>query len=126
MDVVQLVRMLDCDSGGRGFEPRHSPFNKPRETRGFFIQMEFYVYIVQTEKDGSFYFGQTNNLENRLTRHNAGSEKYTSKKTPWKLFWHTKVSSRAEAMKLEKKLKNLKSTKRMVEFSDNYRENPLS
>ena len=27
VDVVQLVRMLDCDSGGRGFEPRHSPFN---------------------------------------------------------------------------------------------------
>lgn len=25
VDVVQLVRMLDCDSGGRGFEPRHSP-----------------------------------------------------------------------------------------------------
>lgn len=109
-----------------GSSPVIHPSNKPRETRGFFIQMEFYVYIVQSEKDGSFYFGQTNNLENRLTRHNAGSEKYTSKKTPWKLFWHTKVSSRAEAMKLEKKLKNLKSTKRMMEFSDNYRENPLS
>ena len=23
--VAQLVRALDCDSGGRGFEPRHSP-----------------------------------------------------------------------------------------------------
>ena len=28
VDVVQLVRMLDCDSGGRGFEPRHSPLIK--------------------------------------------------------------------------------------------------
>lgn len=28
VDVVQLVRMLDCDSGGRGFEPRHSPIKK--------------------------------------------------------------------------------------------------
>jgi hypothetical protein len=28
VDVVQLVRMLDCDSGGRGFEPRHSPQEK--------------------------------------------------------------------------------------------------
>ncbi|MCA6379238.1 MAG: GIY-YIG nuclease family protein, partial [Cytophagales bacterium] len=30
------------------------------------MQMEFYVYILQSEKDGSFYFGQTNNLDDRL------------------------------------------------------------
>ena len=24
-DVAQLVRALDCGSGGRGFEPHHSP-----------------------------------------------------------------------------------------------------
>jgi putative endonuclease len=90
------------------------------------MQMEFYVYIIQSEKDGSFYFGQTNNLDNRVKRHNAGSEKYTSKKIPWKLFWHAKVGSRAEAMKLERKLKNLKSTKRMMAFIDNYRESPTA
>jgi putative endonuclease len=90
------------------------------------MQMEFYVYILQSDKDGSYYFGQTNNLDDRLKRHNAGSEKYTSKKTPWKLFWYTKVSTRAEAMKLEKKLKNLKSTKRMMEFIDKYRADPLA
>jgi hypothetical protein len=27
--VAQLVRAPDCDSGGRGFEPRPSPFCKP-------------------------------------------------------------------------------------------------
>jgi hypothetical protein len=37
VDVVQLVRMLDCDSGGRGFEPRHSPLKKPCGSRVFFI-----------------------------------------------------------------------------------------
>jgi putative endonuclease len=88
--------------------------------------MEFYVYILQSEKDGSFYFGQTNNLDDRLKRHNSGSEKYTSKKTPWRLFWYIKVDSRAEAMKLEKKLKNLKSTKRMMEFIDKQRADPMA
>jgi putative endonuclease len=88
--------------------------------------MEFYFYILQSEKDGSFYFGQTNNLDDRLKRHNCGSEKYTSKKTPWKLFWYIKVGSRAEAMKLEKKLKNLKSTKRLMEFIDIHRAGPVA
>ena len=27
-DVAQLVRALDCGSGGRGFETHHSPQNK--------------------------------------------------------------------------------------------------
>ena len=82
--------------------------------------MPFYVYILQSEKDGSFYIGQTNNLESRLTRHNAGSEKYTSKKVPWKIFWSTIVDSRSESMRLEKKIKNLKSSKRMMEFISKY------
>ena len=27
-DVAQLVRALDCGSGGRGFDPHHSPHEK--------------------------------------------------------------------------------------------------
>jgi hypothetical protein len=34
--VVQLVRTPDCDSGGRGFEPHHSPEKAP-EMGAFFI-----------------------------------------------------------------------------------------
>ncbi|MBI1770197.1 MAG: GIY-YIG nuclease family protein [Bacteroidetes bacterium] len=88
--------------------------------------MEFYVYILQSEKDGSFYIGQTNDLIKRLARHNAGSEKYTSKKTPWKIFWNMKVDSRSAAMKLEKKLKNLKSSKRMMEFIQKLEAGPVA
>ena len=39
VDVVQLVRMLDCDSGGRGFEPRHSPLiNKSLNSEAFCLK----------------------------------------------------------------------------------------
>lgn len=31
-DVAQLVRALDCGSGGRGFEPHHSPQEIIRES----------------------------------------------------------------------------------------------
>jgi len=88
--------------------------------------MNFYVYILQSEKDQSFYIGQTNDLMERLRRHNRGLEKYTSKKMPWKIFWKAEVSSRGEAMKLEKKLKNLKSTKRMMEFVSNSEVGPAA
>ncbi|MBS1539503.1 MAG: GIY-YIG nuclease family protein, partial [Bacteroidetes bacterium] len=36
--------------------------------------MDFYVYILQSDKDQSFYIGQTNNLDERLKRHNLGME----------------------------------------------------
>ena len=83
---------------------------------GAFLLMIFYVYILQSEKDQSFYVGQTDDLTKRIRRHNAGLEKYTSKKMPWKIFWSMEVSTRTDAMRLEKKLKNLKSVKRMLEF----------
>ena len=78
--------------------------------------MSFYVYILQSEKDHSLYFGQTSDLEARLKRHNAGLENYTRKKTPWKVLWHTAVNTRSEAVRFERKLKNMKSTKRVLEF----------
>ena len=88
--------------------------------------MTFYTYILQSEKDDSFYIGQTNNLNDRLKRHNSGAEKYTRRKTPWKLYWHAEVTSRSEAMALEKRLKNLKSTKRMTEFIEAYQVGPAA
>ena len=113
VNVAQLVRASDCDSEGRGFESHLSP--EPRFERGFLL-MDFVVYILQSEKDGSFYIGQTGDLPNRLKRHNQGLEKYTSRKVPWKLYWSKSVESRSEAVKLERKIKNLKSRLRVTAF----------
>ena len=76
----------------------------------------YFVYILESLKDGSFYFGQTQDLVSRLDRHNAGLEKYTRKKTPWKVLWCCTVPTRSEALKLERKLKNFKSRKRVLAF----------
>jgi predicted GIY-YIG superfamily endonuclease len=32
--------------------------------------MAYYVYILQSVLDGTYYFGSTQNLEERLERHN--------------------------------------------------------
>jgi len=68
----------------------------------------------------TFYVSQTNNLERRLQQHNAGESSYTRTKLPWKLFWHIEFQTREEAERFETKLKNLKSTKRMMKYIEKY------
>ena len=68
-----------------------------------------------------FYKGQTSNLLQRLKRHNSKLESATKDGTPWILLWSTSKDSRAEAIKLERTLKNL-SQKRLIEFMLKYRE----
>ncbi len=78
--------------------------------------MNYHVYILKSLCDGSFYIGQTNNLVSRLQRHNGGLEKYTKTKAPWEIFWSMEVGTRSEAMRIEKKLKNMKSRRRIIAF----------
>jgi putative endonuclease len=77
--------------------------------------MSYYVYILHAEKFDRFYIGQTNNIEGRLERHNAGTETATKHYIPWQLVLFFEKQTRAEAMKLEKKLKNL-SKERLIIF----------
>ncbi|HEX8974417.1 MAG TPA: GIY-YIG nuclease family protein [Patescibacteria group bacterium] len=70
--------------------------------------MYYFVYILRSEVDGKFYIGQTNNLEDRLERHNAGQVIATRSRKPLKMVHFEKFSTRAEAMRREKYLKSLK------------------
>jgi putative endonuclease len=83
--------------------------------------MSYFVYILYSPSLKKFYKGQTNNVQVRLKQHNRGEDKSTRPGTPWQLFWVTDKPSRAEAMKLEKKLKNL-SAKRLIDFMRRHRE----
>jgi len=67
--------------------------------------MTYYTYILQSEKDDSFYIGTTSDVDRRLIEHNNGFSPYTSKKSPWKLVYVEKCESKTEAIKREKFLK---------------------
>jgi putative endonuclease len=71
--------------------------------------MGYNVYILQSVKDGSYYVGHTNNLEDRLKRHNEGRSRYTCGRGPWKLVYREVFDSRAEAMQRGQKIKRKKS-----------------
>ena len=67
--------------------------------------MPFYVYIIQSEKDGSFYKGFSENFQQRLIQHNKGLSRYTSFKCPWKLVYVEELNSKREALIRERNLK---------------------
>lgn len=66
----------------------------------------FYVYLLQSEKDKTFYIGQTENLEERVKRHNDGYVFSTKKKAPLNLIGHEQYATREEARWREHILKH--------------------
>ena len=75
----------------------------------------FYVYLIESEKHGIFYIGQTNNIEERLKYHNRGKCTYTKNKGPWILIACKQFTTRSEAMIEEKRIKNLKNKQAVKE-----------
>ncbi len=67
--------------------------------------MAFYVYILQSEQDGTFYKGYTEQPLERLKQHNNQESSYTSSKVPWKLVGLLVFATKKEALIKEKKLK---------------------
>ena len=72
--------------------------------------IHYYVYIIQSEKDNSFYIGYSHNPESRLTKHNSSTKGYTATKKPWKIVYTEKFESKTLAIKREKFIKRQKST----------------
>jgi putative endonuclease len=67
--------------------------------------MPFYVYIIQSQKDNSFYKGFSESPYQRLDQHNNGESQYTSSKVPWLLVCLLEFDSKTEALIKERKLK---------------------
>lgn len=66
----------------------------------------YYVYVLQSEKDKSYYIGATNDLKKRLKEHNLQNTKSTSLKTPYKLKWYCAFLDKQKAYYFEKYLKS--------------------
>jgi len=70
--------------------------------------MPYFVYILESLTDGTYYVGSTNNLSDRLERHNQGRSKYTKAKRPWQLIFSEKFPDRSAAVKRELEIKKRK------------------
>ena len=76
----------------------------------------FFVYILEAKESKRFYIGQTENLEERVNRHNKGYNRSTRAYIPWILKWWKECETRSEAIIIERKLKGIKKRERLIAF----------
>ena len=69
--------------------------------------MSYTIYILYSHNDHKLYIGCTNNLENRLQRHNNGYIAATKCRRPLELIHSEKFEDKDEAFNRERFLKSL-------------------
>ncbi len=74
----------------------------------------YIVYILFSKTSLKYYTGQTNNLEDRLNRHNSGLSLSTKSGKPWTLIYQLQFNTRSEALQIESKIKK-RGAKRYLE-----------
>jgi len=67
--------------------------------------MNYYIYVLQSEKDGLFYTGYTQDLNERLKLHNEGRVTSTKNRIPFKLIYFEGCLNQKDAVNREKYLK---------------------
>jgi putative endonuclease len=66
-----------------------------------------YVYVLQSEAEPDrFYTGSTDNLRERLDRHNSGKVPHTAKWKPWRVKTYVAFSDGMRAAHFERYLKS--------------------
>jgi len=69
-----------------------------------------YVYIIQSQKNGRYYVGSSEDPTRRLDEfHNLGKVSATKGGLPWKMMFVKEYGTISEARKIEYKLKQKKS-----------------
>jgi putative endonuclease len=80
-------------------------------------RMSYFVYIIWSDKLKKFYAGSTQDLANRISEHNKGEAKFTSKGIPWVLIWNIEVETKLEAVRQELRIKKRGIKRFLDEFS---------
>jgi putative endonuclease len=65
----------------------------------------YYVYVLQSEKDGKFYAGFTKDLKLRFEQHKKGLVESTKDRRPLKLIYYEACTDKDDATKREKYFK---------------------
>ena len=78
--------------------------------------MVYYVYLIKTLSGylNKSYVGYTNNLLNRISKHNNNLGAKSTKGYKWILIYSKKFSSKNEAMSYEYNLKNDKTLRKKL------------
>ncbi len=66
----------------------------------------FFVYVLKSKRDGNLFVGLTENVTERLLRHNAGRVTSMKARAPLDLIYQEQLKDRGAARKREKYLKS--------------------
>ena len=75
--------------------------------------MVYYVYLIKTleEYPTKSYVGYTNNLKNRLKKHNSNLGAKSTKGYKWEIIYKKRFYSKSKALSFEYKLKKDRKTR---------------
>ena len=73
--------------------------------------LAYNVYILRSILTKGYYVGQTDDLNGRVIKHNAGEVKSTKPHRPWELVYREEYRTRSEAIRREREMKSRKSRK---------------
>ncbi len=76
--------------------------------------MKFFFYILHSESANKYYICHTDQLNERLNKHNSNHKGFTGKWNDWKIVYTESYSSKELAYQRERTVKKWKS-RRMIE-----------
>ena len=69
----------------------------------------FYLYIIYSTSINKYYVGHSNNLPERLKKHNSNHKGYTGKANDWVIVYSEIHNSKESAYRREREIKDWKS-----------------
>ncbi len=78
--------------------------------------MEYYFYILYSESIDKYYIGHTNNIDERIRKHNTNHKGFTGHKNDWNLVYIEEFESKSEAYYRERTAKSWKSKTKLIEL----------
>jgi len=102
-----LVRAPDCSDALANARGR-SPDRAESERRDGSERNMAYIYILKSRKNGNFYVGSTDNLDQRIKQHKAGQVHTTRRLLPVDVVFKQECEALDIAKKVERRIKRLK------------------
>ena len=87
--------------------------------------MFFYVYVLESLKDKQRYIGYTNNLRERLEKHEKGQSFATKSRLPTKLIYFEACTNQEDAVRREKYFKTTYGRRSLAKRLKSYYQSKL-
>ncbi|MCD4747370.1 MAG: GIY-YIG nuclease family protein [Bacteroidales bacterium] len=86
--------------------------------------MDYYFYILYSKSLNKFYYGHSNDIKERICKHNTNHKGYTGKANDWEIVYTEKHISKSEAYARERQVKKWKNRKRIFNLIAKGSEHP--